>query len=167
MGGGHDGDALVEGHRGIDDDEGEPLGGELAKLGVRLGRQHEDGAVGRATQETLDKQGLPIVFVPRRAQDGTHLLLVQRFGRAGQDPRVVVPEDERDRETDQARLAPRERTGRAIRREAQGTHVVHHRLARLGRDVRTIVDNARDGGHGDPGESGDVPDRRAHGGEVG
>ena len=67
VGGGHDGDALVEGHRGIDDDEREPLGGELAELGVRLGRQHEDGAVGRTAQETLDEQGLPIVFVPRRA----------------------------------------------------------------------------------------------------
>ena len=65
---------------------GNPSVPSSAQLRGRLGRQHEDGTVGRAAQEPLDEGGLAVVLVAGRAEDGAHLLLVERLGGAGQDP---------------------------------------------------------------------------------
>ena len=158
--GGDDRHALGERHRGVDDDEGEALRLQVAELLRRLGRHHEDRAVGRAAEQPLDERRLALVLVARRAEDGVHLLLVERLGRAREDGGVVVPEDVGDREADQAGAALREPARGAVGREAQRADVLHHRLARLGRDVGAVVDDAGDRRDGDAGAARHVADRR-------
>ena len=158
--GGDDGDPLGERHRGVDHDEREALALEVAQLLGGLGRENEDRAVGRASEKPLDERRLTVVLVPGGAEHGSHLLLVQRLGRAGEDGGVVVAEDVGDRAADEAGASLREAACAAVRREAHRADDLHHGVPRLLGDVRPVVDDAGDRGHGHPRPARHVADRR-------
>ena len=106
----------------VDDDEGEPWV-RVREAPRRLGREDEDGAVGRPAEEPLDQRGFTIVLMEGRAQDGAHLLLVEGLGR----PERIHGSSRRGRTGSSTRSAPSslgERPRGTVGREAQGAHVL-------------------------------------------
>ena len=132
---GYGGDALVERNARVDDDERVAVAPQRLQLVVRLLRQHQHGAVGRPVHEPVEQRHLALVVVERRAEHHAHVLLVERFGCAGEDRREVRRLDDRQRHADQARASARERACAAVRGEALVAHHAQHRPARLGGDV--------------------------------
>ena len=63
---------------------------QVLELLVRLLREDEQRAVGRAVHQPLEQGDLAIVLVLRRAEHDPHVLLVERLGRAREDRREVA-----------------------------------------------------------------------------
>ena len=136
---------------------------ERRELDARLLRKRDDRAVGGAVREVLEHRDLALVLVQRRVEDDAHVLLVRRFERAREDVGEVVAADHGHRQADVAGAAPGQGARAAVRREVVLAHVPEDDVARLGRHVGAVVDDAGDGGDGHPREPRDVPDRRLSG----
>ena len=99
------------------------------------------------------------MLVKRRVEDQPHVLLVDRLERSLENRGEVVTAHQRNRETNVAGSAARERPGAAVRHVPALLDDAHHELAGLGRDVVAFVDDPGDGRDRHAGEVRDLVDR--------
>jgi hypothetical protein len=137
-------EVTVEGVPLVRDDEREALLLQQEEVFDRLVGKHEDRAVDLSFEELVDERDLSSLMVKGGAQNGLHVELVQRLRETGDQLGEVVAEHLRDRHADQPGPAGRRRRRpeRPVRREVELPDDLEHRLARLGRDVRTVVEDA-------------------------
>ena len=153
-------DPLVELHARVDDDEGVAGLLERPQLRVRLLRQHQDCAVGRAVHQAVEQRHLALVLVEGGTEDDPHVVLVERLRRTRDDHGEVRGLEDRQRHADEPGPPARERPRVSVRAEAVLAHDPEHDLAGLRRDVGPSVDHARDRGDRDAGRARDLADRR-------
>ena len=96
------------GDRRVDDDEPVAVVQELLELVGGLLGEDDHRAVRRAVHQPLEERHLAGVLVQGRAEDESHVLLVERLGDAGDEMREVRVVHHRHRPADQAGLAARE-----------------------------------------------------------
>ena len=95
-------DGPIDAPARVDDDEAEAVLHQPAELTGGLLGQDQQAAVGGSVDEALEQRDLPIVLVERRAEDDSHVVLVEGVGDAGDDQREVGGVDPRHRHPDQA-----------------------------------------------------------------
>jgi hypothetical protein len=109
--------------------------------------------------DALEQRDLAVVLMERGAQDGAHVVLVERFRRSRQDPAEVLGMHDRDRDPDEAGLASGEGACAAVRREVVAADGAQHGVARRGADVGAAVEHAGDCCDRDACVACDVADR--------
>ena len=142
----HRGDALVERHAWVDDDERIAVPQERGELVVRLLGKHQDRSVRRPMHQPVDERDRAVVQMEGRRQHHAHVLLVERLRRTGENVREVGGLDDRQSHPDEAGAPAREGARAPVRAEMLVADGAQHGRARRGGDVGPAVQDPRDGG---------------------